>query len=445
MVVMDSPGDPSPPHSTNRATIEFVNHASFVLDDGQGVRLLADPWLDGLVFNRGWKLLSPSRFTEADFDSITHLWISHEHPDHFHPPTLNRIPSTVRARITVLYQSNDLAAGREITAFCRAIGFGMVVELPADRHVELGPGLSILSRHHMWGDSWCHLALRGPVGPLTIFNANDCEWETPQAVERVFADVGPIDVLLMQFSYACWYPDAAACRREADRLIERLLMVTHLSRARFVIPFASFITFCHVENRRLNDDINTIHRAIEALRERTSAVPIALYPGDRWLIGERHDSAAALDRYEQDYRRAREATAVPLDAPFALSTLREKAVSFWVRNRGTATSPPPMDLRLFLSDRRQSVSWSGPELTELAVDEAHCDISLASDSFAFFLDTRWGMGTLGINARYSLPEGSRFRGLQELELAIVRALGRRNWLIAGDVDTLVYGAVPASP
>jgi UDP-MurNAc hydroxylase len=424
-------------------TIEFVNHAAFVVDGGQGVRLLSDPWLDGLVFNRGWKLLSPSRFSEADFGSITHLWISHEHPDHFHPPTLKTIPATARARITVLSQSNDLAAGREVQAFCRTLGFREVIALPADRHVELGPDVSILSRHHMWGDSWCHLALRGAQRSSTLFNANDCEWETPEVGEKLFAEIGPVDVLLMQFSYASWYRDAAACRREADRLIERLVMMTRVSGARFVIPFASFISFCHVENRRLNEEMNTIHRAVEAVGMRTSARPIALYPGDRWTIGDSHDPASALGRYERDYERMKEAPPVVVAAPLTLQELRLKSSAFWSKNRGSASLPlPPLDLRVFVSDWGQAILWTGAELTLTGCAETDCDIGLAADSLAFLLDTRWGMGTLGINGRYQLPDGSRFQSLQEIELAIVRALGRRNWLIAGDVDTTAYGNVP---
>ena len=36
--------------------LEFVNHASYVLESG-GVRLLCDPWLEGTAFNDGWALL----------------------------------------------------------------------------------------------------------------------------------------------------------------------------------------------------------------------------------------------------------------------------------------------------------------------------------------------------------------------------------------------------
>ena len=40
---------------TGTVRLEFVNHASYVLDASkQGVRLLTDPWMEGNAFNNGW-------------------------------------------------------------------------------------------------------------------------------------------------------------------------------------------------------------------------------------------------------------------------------------------------------------------------------------------------------------------------------------------------------
>ena len=301
-------------------------------------------------------------------------------------------------------------------------------------------------RPHMWGDSWCHLrvAARPGARAWTIFNANDCEWERPEVAEPVFAEVGPVDVLLMQFSYACWYPNRAARRREADRLIERLVMMTKASGARYVIPFASFVWFCHEENREINDEMNSIHRAAEAVATRTSARPVVLYPGDRWEIGADSDGAAALQRYAQDYERVKSQPAVRGKAPIALDDLRRKLTAFWDRNRLRGDEDPSgPDLRLFLRDLGTAALWKGAELAALDVPESGCDIALSTDSLAFLLDTRWGTSTLGINARYALPAGSRFESLSAIELAVVRALGRRHWLVAGPMETTAYGVVPA--
>src|SRR5262245_44173827 len=104
-------------------TLRWVNHASFVLEAG-GVQLLSDPWLFGSAFADSWDLLSPTRFGGEDFASITHIWISHEHPDHFSPPSLRSIPEEHRRRIVVMAQPTR--DGRVIS-YCRTLGFADVV------------------------------------------------------------------------------------------------------------------------------------------------------------------------------------------------------------------------------------------------------------------------------------------------------------------------------
>ena len=61
----------------------FLNHSSFIIGN-----ILVDPWFKDNIFLKGWNLLK-----EFDYDinklSYEYLFISHEHPDHFHIPTLN--------------------------------------------------------------------------------------------------------------------------------------------------------------------------------------------------------------------------------------------------------------------------------------------------------------------------------------------------------------------
>src|SRR5690242_11320190 len=83
--------------------ISWINHASFLYAAG-GVRLVCDPWLSGAAFNNGWRHITPTRFSPEDFGTATHIWISHQHPDHFAPQDLRRIPAADRERLTVLYQ-----------------------------------------------------------------------------------------------------------------------------------------------------------------------------------------------------------------------------------------------------------------------------------------------------------------------------------------------------
>ena len=66
--------------------IKFINHASVMFDLGE-VRILTDPWYQGLVFNDGWSLLNDEKIDINKID-FNYLWYSHEHPDHFNLPDL---------------------------------------------------------------------------------------------------------------------------------------------------------------------------------------------------------------------------------------------------------------------------------------------------------------------------------------------------------------------
>src|SRR5215470_2373601 len=124
------------------AQIEWVNHASFVFDY-DGVRLIADPWIEGRAFNDGWSLLSDTAFTYDDFRSITHLWFSHEHPDHFSPPNIRAIPPDIRKTITVLFQNT---LDHKVARFCESLGFREVIELRPNGWFRLSPRVKVLCR-----------------------------------------------------------------------------------------------------------------------------------------------------------------------------------------------------------------------------------------------------------------------------------------------------------
>ena len=120
--------------------LEFVCHASVVLRRDP-VHLICDPWLTGTAFDDGWALLSEPVFKPEDFSTVTHLWFSHEHPDHFSPRTLAMIPAELRARIAVLFHAS---LDRKVAQHCEKLGFGQVIELTSGQWHSLGLDFEIL-------------------------------------------------------------------------------------------------------------------------------------------------------------------------------------------------------------------------------------------------------------------------------------------------------------
>ena len=65
-------------------SLQLINHASILINHGE-ISLLSDPWYQGDAFHKGWNLIHELTDDEIInlLDQVTHIWISHEHPDHF--------------------------------------------------------------------------------------------------------------------------------------------------------------------------------------------------------------------------------------------------------------------------------------------------------------------------------------------------------------------------
>jgi len=175
--------------------IEWVNHASFVVSSGR-IRLLTDPWIFGRAFNESWDLLVPSKFSIDDFSRITHIWFSHEHPDHFSPPVLSRIPEKTRKAILVLFQQTR---DQRVVSFCKKQGFEVTELLDGDS-LDIAPDFRVTCQNVPFYDSWLAIEAEGKC----LLNMNDCVVTNPAVMRRIKRRFRHVDVLFQQFSYAGW-------------------------------------------------------------------------------------------------------------------------------------------------------------------------------------------------------------------------------------------------
>jgi len=383
-------------------TIEWVNHASFLVKEGP-VCLLIDPWLIGLAFDYSWALLSPTGFSSADFERVTHIWFSHEHPDHFSPSSLKIIPSAIRHRITVLFQHTE---DKRLITFCRNLGFRDVRELSAE-WIDLSQDLRVFCQPVSRGDSW--LAIKSKDG--SILNLNDCIYMSESSLDPVKNIAGAVDVLITQFSYASWWgneTDTERWKAAAQGALDKVVREIRVLKPLRVIPAASFVYFCHEENEYMNRHINRVDRAFEVIRC-TGTEALVMYPGDEWSIGEPWNSQPAITRYLADYERAESSPVKVRAEKVDIEKLVQRAAGFLrtLRRHNSRLLLRRMPVvKIYLTDHKRAFAFGLKGLREIPDCSASAaDIALSSSALLYCLRFPWGGETLMVNGRFHSPEG----------------------------------------
>jgi Beta-lactamase superfamily domain len=406
--------------------LTWVNHASFVVSH-RATKLVCDPWLYGSAFDDGWDLLAKTSFTAADLAGVTHIWYSHEHPDHFAPRILKDIPADARKRIEVLYQ--DTRDGK-VLDFCRQQGFRTRALRP-DEAISLGDDVRITCGTVPFYDSWLLIEADGK----RLLNLNDCVVDDAAVAEGIRRKVGAIDVLFTQFNWAEWMgnPDQPERRQQcAAEKRRRIQLQIAAFRPVATVPFASYFYFSHHENFHQNDGMNRVDD-IAALIEAARSVPVVMYPGDEWEVGARFDNGPALARYRSDVARAQpiheSGASVPVERLLELAgsyrdrlSKKNSRLFVWLASGALGILPP---IRLHLWDLEQTVQFDWRNgLRPVQVARADADVALHSSSLAFVLRFDWGMDTLTVNGRFQASERGYRRFMKAFALGSLNNVGR---------------------
>ena len=242
--------------------LTLISHASVIIDCGRVV-LWTDPWLESRAFNNSWELLPAPSADRSFLERVTHIWLSHEHPDHFNIPTLRNLPEEVRERVTVCYQKRNTT---KIFDALRKMGFRHFLDLPDCARVDVGD-VTLYCMQAQLGDS----VLGVRHGDVRLVNINDSEIDERDC-KRVVADLGTPDVVLNQFSvagYALGHPDR---ERHLPRLshekLDQLAKNHRWLDAKLTIPFASFMRFCTDDNAYMNQYRNNPREVVAYMHAR---------------------------------------------------------------------------------------------------------------------------------------------------------------------------------
>jgi hypothetical protein len=230
--------------------LRTLGHASIALyRDGEAPLLLTDPWLVGSVYWRSWWLQHYPDAAELDWlGGAAHVYVTHEHPDHFHMPSIRRLGTGPT------YLFPDLAEHGYVDYLAER---GYRTELlPARRWRDIGGGLSILSLP-LWNDDSVLLI---DTPQALILNLNDAKPPPPviRALRRIAEKIGKPRVLLASYSPASVvnsFSDADGARlrlRQPEHYVRYVCRLCDRLGADLYLPFASQAVFARTDSEWAN-------------------------------------------------------------------------------------------------------------------------------------------------------------------------------------------------
>jgi hypothetical protein len=229
--------------------LQTLAHAVMLLRDGEGRPLLAtDPWITGSTYWRSWWVENyPTAAQIEQLAACRWIYITHEHPDHLHPPSLRQLGKGAEILLPD-FLSLKMAEYLEEQGW-------KTRRLPARRWVDLQPGLSVMALPTWNNDS----ILLVTTPDALIVNMNDAK-PGRRVMEQVGAlrqALGKRCILLRSYSPA---GPANSYFRQGKRILPGkdgfLSAVQNACRrigADLFIPFASQVIFRRPDTDWAND------------------------------------------------------------------------------------------------------------------------------------------------------------------------------------------------
>lgn len=266
--------------------LTYLGHAAILAESG-GLHLLMDPWLTDPTYHGSWWHYPPLRLAARDLPKIDYLYVSHEHADHFDPPTLAQLDK----RTHVVIANFRRKRFRDRIA---ALGFERITELDFGEDFACPGGLvlRLIPPDRPWDDS--AILLRDDE--TTVLNVNDCHLDdaTLAALGRGHA----IDLSFLTFTGASQYPGCfefglaskiERARASKQAHLDEFVQWARLLGTRRAVPAAGNHAFLAADQLFLNNGeyVNTPAEAIAALAQAAPEIEgVQMNPGDRWSLGE---------------------------------------------------------------------------------------------------------------------------------------------------------------
>jgi UDP-MurNAc hydroxylase len=263
--------------------VTYFGHACILLESG-GTNILMDPWLTDPTYHGTWWHYPPLELGVKDLPRLDFLYVSHEHPDHFDPPTLEQLDKNVHL-IIADYKH------KRFHDRLSALGFRKISEVPFGEEIRCnGNGLRVrlIPPDRPWDDS----AILLKDDHTTVLNVNDCHLD-----DTTLASIGEdedVDLAFLTFTGASQYPGCfefsmeekiKRWRASKTAHVEEFASWAKLLKTKRAVPAAGNHALLADDQLFLNtaDYVNTPQDAIDVLRERAPEIEgLQMNPGDVW-------------------------------------------------------------------------------------------------------------------------------------------------------------------
>ena len=417
-------------------TIEFVNHASVIISY-EDISVLSDPWFGGTAFDNGWRLLHELQDEEIIniLKKITHVFISHEHPDHFRPTFLaneNIKKILVDRKIEFLFQNTK---DKRIVDFLKRQGF-KVKELNSNKKIKLNNNIEVQIIKSGFYDS----LLTFKTHDCKILNLNDCPIKDSDELKKFRKQYGTFDILLTQFSYAAWkggVNNKIYRKIAADEKLETVERQARILDCKLVIPFASFVYFSNELNFYMNDSMNTPEKVIKFFSDKKNKV-VFLSPGEIQQIGNLKQNQSSLDFWKEKYndidtkkikQKYKYNPSVSLrDLNFDFEYYRKKIfkknsklIIFLLSKIKLMNFFQPIKIKLLDHNKVYKYSIFDGLAEDVKIEEY--DIAMHSQSLSFIFKNEFGFDTLTVNGCFEASHAGFAKVTKTLALGNLNAMG----------------------
>lgn len=262
--------------------------------------LICDPWLEGNAFLGAW-IHFPSPVSKVSDLKVDAIWISHEHSDHFHEPTLRKFDKHIPVYVPHF-------PNRRMEHKLEKLGFTNINSVKFGEPVRLAEHFTITTYEpaSLWNDALVLIE----AGDFSILNLNDT------GINRAIAKkIGKVDMIASSFSPgASGYPltwshlsddqKQHIMKNGAVGMLKMIQQSLDLYGAKYFLPFASYFSLWHDQHKKYIDLMvkNTLNDVLDYF-EGTNIKVIDLLPGDSWDIVTKtfNKKEHPSNLYEKDY------------------------------------------------------------------------------------------------------------------------------------------------